>query len=407
MAIEARADVNAKDSFGQTALMLAAKQGDHEAVKALLDAGADAAQTDSLGRSAGDLVKVSQPRPVEEENNPLKNWREKMSGEAVPEDPAKKSMELKAMIEGREKPKKYGLILMKALAQKDARTAEAALEADADPNLLDDKGDSALVLLAKGKWKDQEGLKVRLAQKAVKAGADIDFQNVQGNTALHFAANRGESLELVESLLRLRANPSLANGEGNTALMYAAHGGHEEVCTALMEACAAVMLTNRFGLSAEAMAKGKGFKSCAALIHAYELAPKKVGEYGGTEPKRKEKKKEQHLDFDYSKWDKLEQEMRNDEEVEQSVRQRESLDAMKRPKPKLEDLGPQAFGLPPDTPWPPADPALRKKGPFDYGHWDQIVEDIERQDKVLERYEHLQQNPKYEWRDGQKMQVIF
>ena len=77
-----------------------------------------------------------------------------------------------------------------------------------------------------------------------------------------------------------------------------------------------------------------------------------------------------------------------------------------RPTPKFEDLGPEAFGLPKDTPWPP-DASLRKKGPFDYGHWDKIVEDVERQEKVLERYEALQKSPKYEYRDGQKMQVIY
>lgn len=77
-----------------------------------------------------------------------------------------------------------------------------------------------------------------------------------------------------------------------------------------------------------------------------------------------------------------------------------------RPTPKFEDLGPEAFGLPADTPWPP-DATLRKKGPFDYGHWDKIVEDVERQEKVLERYEKLQKDPKYEYRDGQKMQVIY
>jgi len=31
----------------------------------------------------------------EEEHNPLKNWREKMAGQPLPEDPAKKSRDLK------------------------------------------------------------------------------------------------------------------------------------------------------------------------------------------------------------------------------------------------------------------------------------------------------------------------
>eukprot|EP00930_Biecheleria_cincta_P031978 TRINITY_DN22187_c0_g2_i1.p1 TRINITY_DN22187_c0_g2~~TRINITY_DN22187_c0_g2_i1.p1 ORF type:complete len:845 (-),score=203.92 TRINITY_DN22187_c0_g2_i1:83-2617(-) len=405
MVIEAKADVDTKDSFGQTPLMMAAKKGDQAVVKALLDAGADAAATDSLGRSAGDMVKVIEPAE-DEASNPLKNWREKMAGDPIPEDEAKKTSELKALIDSKEKPKKYGASLLGALSQKDARTAEAAIEAGGDVNSVDQKGDSALLLIAKTRWKDQEGVQLRLAQKVFKAGANLDFQNVQGNTALHFAAHRG-NLELLETLLRLRADPSLANSEGSTALMYAAYGGHEEACTALLEACAPVGPKNRSGLTAESMAQQKGFKICAALIHAYEMAPKQVGDTSKPEPKKKEKKKEQSLAFDYSRWDALEREMREDEERELNTRQHEAGAALQRPSPKFEDLGPEAFGLPADTPWPPQDASQRKKGPFDYSHWDKVVDDIERQEKVVERYEHLQANPRYEERNGQKMQVIF
>eukprot|EP00913_Durusdinium_trenchii_P013606 g12776.t1 len=379
MVLEARGDPDCRDSFGQTPLMMAAKQGDHEAAQVLLDAGADAAATDSLGRAASDMVKVV-PEADEAEHNPLKNWREKMAGQPLPEDPAKKSRELK----------------------EDVRTAEAAIEAGADMNLTDEKGDTAIILIVKGKWKDSQGLQVRLLRKAMKAGAHVDFQNCQGNSALHFASHRGD-LDVVEALLALKASCKLVNSEGNTALMYAAHGGHEDVCTALLEAAAPVDLANRAGLTAETMAERKGFKTCAALIHAYALAPKQA--YDIKKPAKKEVKKKQ-LAFDYSKWDSLEREMRADEEEENNTRTREANAAVRRPTPKFEDLGPEAFGLPADTPWPP-DASLRKKGPFDYGHWDKIVEDVERQEKVLERYEHLQKNPKYEYRDGQKMQVIY
>eukprot|EP00931_Biecheleriopsis_adriatica_P115036 TRINITY_DN90887_c0_g1_i1.p1 TRINITY_DN90887_c0_g1~~TRINITY_DN90887_c0_g1_i1.p1 ORF type:complete len:838 (+),score=245.76 TRINITY_DN90887_c0_g1_i1:69-2516(+) len=401
MVLEARADVNAKDSFGQTALMMAAKQGDHASVKALLEAGADAAATDSLGRTAAEMVKLIKPE-AEDEVNPLKNWREKMAGELPPEDPAKKSMELKSMIDSKERPRKYGTSLLSALSQRDGRTAEAAIEAGGDVNILDDKGDSAFLLLVKTKWKEQQGLQARLVQKAFKAGANLDFQNAAGNSPLHFAAHRG-NIELVELLVKLQADPSLINSEGNTALMYAANGGHEEVCTMLLEACAPLDVANQKGLTAEGLAQSRGFKTCAALIHAYALAPKRPDE-AQPQPKKKEKKK--YLAFDYSKWDALEQEMRADEEAEQNTKQREASAAVRRPMPKFEDVGPEAFGLPADTPWPP-DSSLRKKGPFDYGHWDKIVDDIERQDKVIERYEDLQKNPRYEYRDGQKLQVIF
>lgn len=399
MVLEARADPDTRDSFGQTPLMMAAKQGDQEAAQVLLDAGADAAATDSLGRAASDMIKVVE-KP-DEEHNPLKNWREKMAGQPLPEDPAKKNRDLKELIDSKERPKKFGLSLLSALAQRDVRTAEAAMEAGADMKLVDDKGDTAVILIVKGKWKDTQGLQVRLLRKAMKAGADVNFQNYQGNSALHFASHRGD-LDVVEVLLSLKASPKLVNAEGNTALMYAAHGGYEEICTALLEAAAPVAVTNRAGLTAETMADRRNFKTCAALIHAYELAPKQANHIK-VQPK---KKKEKPLAFDYSKWDSLEREMRADEEEENNTRVREANAAVRRPMPKFEDLGPEAFGLPADTPWPP-DASLRKKGPFDYGHWDKIVEDVERQERVLERYEKLQKDPKYEYRDGQKMQVIY
>ena len=70
-----------------------------------------------------------------------------MAGEPIPEDPAKKSKDLKALIDDRERPKKYSSLLLNALTQKDIRTAEAAIEAGADINLADEKGDTALLLI--------------------------------------------------------------------------------------------------------------------------------------------------------------------------------------------------------------------------------------------------------------------
>mmetsp|Transcript_84098 Transcript_84098/g.262654 ORF Transcript_84098/g.262654 Transcript_84098/m.262654 type:complete len:680 (+) Transcript_84098:3-2042(+) len=400
MVIEARADVNVKDNFGQTPLMMSAKQGSNDMSKMLLEAGADAAEEDVYGRSAGDMVKVLPIQP----DGLLKNWREKMSGNPIPQDKAKASHELRDMILEKERPKRYGQMLIDAIIQKDIRTAESSMENGGDLSLTDEKGDTALLLLAKGKWKDQEGVQVRLTERAQKAGGDVNFRNGQGNTPLLFAAHRGNQ-RMVECLLGLKADASLTNSEGNTALMYAAHGGYEVICTALLEAYAPAKAKNKFGLTAADMAQKRGFKSCAVLIQAYEMAPKKVGL--PDEAPRKKDKKEPKKAFDYSKWNALEKEMEQDEEMEQAQKQKEEAQAMKRPTPKMEDVGPEAFGLPPDTPWPPTDPNLRRKGPFDYSRWDKVVEDIEKHEKVVERYEHLQRNPQYEWRDGQKMQVIF
>lgn len=64
--------------------------------------------------------------------------------------------------------------------------------------------------------------------------------------------------QVADCLLQLKASCELSNAEGNTALMYAAHGGHEELCSKLLEASAPVEKLNRAGLSAEAMAARRG-----------------------------------------------------------------------------------------------------------------------------------------------------
>jgi len=413
MMLEGRADVNGTDGSGQTALMAAAKQGSVDLARALMDRGADPVAQDSLGRTAADMVKVA---PAED--RPLRDWRQKLAGAGAPapEDRAARGGELRELIDARGRPKQYGAQLVGAIAQRDYRTAEAALEAGGDVNMTDSKGDTPLVALARGKGKDLEAVQVRLAEKACEKGANVNVVNAQGNTALSYAAHRG-SEALVQALLRLRADPAICNAEGSTALMYAAHGGHEAVCTALLEAFSPVSISNKHGLTAEETALKRGYGGCAALIKAYELAPKRPGDaIGGSTSsgsssaqavKMADKKKEKQSAFDYSKWNALEREMQQDEELEEVARLKDQQAAARRPVPKLEDLGPEAFGLPPDAPWPPTDPSFARKGPFDYSRWDKIVDDVEKRDRVQERYEQLQRKPQYEWRDGQKLQVIF
>jgi len=65
-----------------------------------------------------------------------------------------------------------------------------------------------------------------------------------------------------------------------------------------------------------------------------------------------------------------------------------------------------SIGLPADTPWPPTT-ATQSRGPFDYSRWDKICNDVERRDAVEERYDYLQKNPKYEWRNGERCRILF
>lgn len=143
------------------------------------------------------------------------------------------------------------------------------------------------------------------------------------------------------------------------------------------------------------------------MIQAYEMAPKKAGEaIEDTRPK-KEKPKGPQLSFDYSKWNALEKEMMEDENIEERIRENE-MHAMKKKKPiTMEEMGPESFGLPGDTPWPPPDPGLKRQGPFDYSRWDKVVEEADMHSLAEARYEYLQRNPQYEWKNGEKMRIIF
>ena len=57
----------------------------------------------------------------------------------------------------------------------------------------------------------------------VKNGADINFQDDKGYTALHHAIRKGYSLAEVKELLNRGANPNLKAKDGNTSISLAAH----------------------------------------------------------------------------------------------------------------------------------------------------------------------------------------
>ena len=68
----------------------------------------------------------------------------------------------------------------------------------------------------------------------LEEGADVDAQDVYGNTSLHLAASYGD-MAVVRQLLRARATNYLTNSNGNTALQEAAVEGHTDVVRLLQQ----------------------------------------------------------------------------------------------------------------------------------------------------------------------------
>mmetsp|Transcript_155017 Transcript_155017/g.496890 ORF Transcript_155017/g.496890 Transcript_155017/m.496890 type:complete len:714 (-) Transcript_155017:56-2197(-) len=382
--LNTKVDVDAKDRSGRTALMMAVQQGSLALTRRLLDAGANVAETDAKVRSLGELVPKALP-----------------DGDGIRE-----------LVDQRERPVKFGRALIAAIKEKNARAAEAAIDAGGDVGAADGKGDAAMAVLAKGKWGDEVGSQVRLAEKLARAGALVNAQNEQGASPMHFATHRGNR-RLVSALLELRADTSLSNKEGSTPLMFAAHGGDEELCNILLEAFSPASAKNKFGLTAEQIAAKRGFQSCAVLIQAFEIAPKSA-EDDGVARKMEKQEEKQGAGLDYSKWNALERRMAEEEGLEAKRKDEEHLLAMQGPAPRWDEglarLGPEQFGRPAGSPWPPPEqtraPPPRKKGTIDYSHWERVVNDVERRTEVMDRREHLEQNPEYVWRNGTKMRVM-
>ncbi|CAL1165662.1 unnamed protein product [Cladocopium goreaui] len=333
--LKAQADVGQKDALGRIPLTMALKRGSLPQTKQLLEAGAfELAEKDLQGESLKDILSQS------------------LDFRTAPE--------LLDLIDSKERPRRQGRALIKAILR-DARTAEAALDAGASPSFADERGDLPLHLLARAKYQEESA--VRLLQKLVKARADVNCGNPRGETPLLFASHRG-GLAFVEALLKIRADPSLANYEGSTALMYAAHGGHEDVCTVLLEAFAPAAVTNQHGLTAEEMATKRGFRRLGAIIAAHAMAPKRPGE--AEDKMTQAVVKESNFDM---------------EEVVRAMR-----------PPFAED---QTIAK------------SKVKSFDDYQKWERIVEELEQQEEVEDRRQSLEKHPEFIWKNGVKMRVML
>ena len=87
-------------------------------------------------------------------------------------------------------------------------------------------GETPLLLIVKAK-------RFRLLRWLVKEGADINFQDPAGYSALHFAIKRNHNLQQIEELLSLGANPLLKARNGTTPMSLAIKLGKTKLVSML------------------------------------------------------------------------------------------------------------------------------------------------------------------------------
>jgi ankyrin repeat protein len=109
-------------------------------------------------------------------------------------------------------------VLMEEAASGDPEVAEAILAAHPDVNASDEKGRTAVWYVLEGNnyWdRRRHANRGQVIHMLAGAGADLDAQDEEGNTALHGAYDENVAKALIEE----GADVNIRNKDGNTPLM--------------------------------------------------------------------------------------------------------------------------------------------------------------------------------------------
>lgn len=232
--IEHGVDINQTDVDGTSGLVISIMNKKYTFAKFLLDRGADPNVTDVKGRAA--LYAAVDMRnedwsalPMRKENDPLPSIE---LIKVILAHGAKVNAPLTHNLPGRS-GMDYGDVsldegttpFMRAARSGDATTMRLLLQAGADPKLVTKDGNNALLFAAGIGYRDKntrgtDAEALEALQLCMAQGMDINQINAKGETPLHGAADRGSDL-LVKFLVEHGAKMDAKTQKGLTPLDYA------------------------------------------------------------------------------------------------------------------------------------------------------------------------------------------
>ena len=289
------ADIDARDDYGWTALMVASESGEVAAVELLLDRGADIDARDDYGGTAlmeasayGGVaaVELLLDRGADIEAREDGGWTAlMMASEKGQVETAELLLNRGADIEAR---KDSGwTVLMSASAHGGVAAVELLLDRGADIYARRDDGWTALM------WASAYG-QVAAVELLLDRGADIYARNEYGKTALAQASEKGHDevaavlrawaaqffeaasngdVTFIEDVLDRGADIEARNDNGLTALMLASWEGQVAAVELLLDRGADIDARDRYGDTALIWASRKGHDEVAAVLRAWAAEP--------------------------------------------------------------------------------------------------------------------------------------
>ena len=143
------------------------------------------------------------------------------------------------------------------------------IKADSDLNVLEPSRESTPLITAAALGKT-EAAKILIA-----AGADLNYQNIDGSTALHTSAAFGKN-EMAEILINAGADLNIKNNDGSTPLHTAAFLCRMEIVNALLEKGADKTVKNKTGKTAYEIVE-LPFENVKAIYDAVGAGLKPLG----------------------------------------------------------------------------------------------------------------------------------
>ena len=235
--IDAKADVNAQDPHGVTAMLMGIINGHYDVAALLADKGANPNIADDTGRaplfSAIDFNTMPQdnrpspPHVLEEEVSALALAQKLLAKGANVNAQLTKQQPYRAKLDrGDDTMLTTGTTpLLRAAKAGDIAGMKLLLASNADVKLATRAGITPLMAAAgmgtreedtTGRFKTPEEA-AEAIELCIKAGADINATNATGQTALHAAAQAGSD-KVVEFLIAKGANVNAKDQKGNTPL---------------------------------------------------------------------------------------------------------------------------------------------------------------------------------------------